>query len=104
MVSVLQVIVDFEVLVFLCFDLQVCCGIVQQVLAKWVVPTFFLNDLIPERLNNSQDKLLWRHLDDHMKSFSVSNVWHTRLPRAPKVDWLDVVWFPQYIPIHAFIL
>ncbi|GKC56750.1 hypothetical protein Tco_1084348 [Tanacetum coccineum] len=39
-----------------------------------------------------------------VKPFSVSMVWSTIRPMNVKVDWFEVVWFPFYIPCHAFNL
>ncbi|GAV91144.1 zf-RVT domain-containing protein [Cephalotus follicularis] len=34
------------------------------------------------------------------KTFSYKAVWHT----LPKVAWVDIVWFPYFIPKHSFCL
>ncbi|GJU56016.1 reverse transcriptase domain, reverse transcriptase zinc-binding domain protein [Tanacetum coccineum] len=39
-----------------------------------------------------------------VKSFSVNAVWQALRPRGDKIMWVDVAWFPNCIPRHAFNL
>ncbi|GKC93942.1 hypothetical protein Tco_1159384 [Tanacetum coccineum] len=50
------------------------------------------------------DKLEWRLRSGSTKPFAVSTVWQFIRPRDVKVTWVDVVWFPNCIPRHAFNL
>nr|GEU98542.1 hypothetical protein [Tanacetum cinerariifolium] len=50
------------------------------------------------------DELEWKSWNGMIKPFSVTSVWHSIRPRDVKVDWVDVVWFPNCIPRHAFKL
>nr|GEU70749.1 hypothetical protein [Tanacetum cinerariifolium] len=51
-----------------------------------------------------QDKLEWRIRLGLSKPFTVSTVWNSIRPRDVKVNWVDVVWYPNCIPRHAFNL
>ncbi|GKB69868.1 hypothetical protein Tco_0931280 [Tanacetum coccineum] len=52
----------------------------------------------------TQDKLEWKSWAGSFKPFAVNTVWHSIRPRDVKVDWVDVVWFSNCIPRHAFNL
>ncbi|GJZ84093.1 hypothetical protein Tco_0649432 [Tanacetum coccineum] len=52
----------------------------------------------------TQDKLEWMSWAGSFKPFGVNTVWHSIHPRDVKVDWVDVVWFYNCIPRHAFNL
>ncbi|CAI9779494.1 unnamed protein product [Fraxinus pennsylvanica] len=49
-----------------------------------------------------EDVLRW--VDDVHGVFSVRNAWESIRLRFPSVTWYHIVWFPKYIPRHAFIL
>jgi hypothetical protein len=36
--------------------------------------------------------------------YSCADTWNLLRDHSPKVSWLHVVWFPQAIPRHAFLL
>ncbi|GKB31315.1 CASP-like protein 4A3, partial [Tanacetum coccineum] len=63
-----------------------------------------LQELPCPSMNLDSDLLEWRNEDGVVKPFSVSMVWSSIRPRNIKVDWFAVVWFPYYIPRHAFNL
>ncbi|GJX60965.1 reverse transcriptase domain, reverse transcriptase zinc-binding domain protein [Tanacetum coccineum] len=52
----------------------------------------------------SIDTLEWRDNVGVVKPFSVNAVWQALRPREDKITWVDVVWFPNCIPRHAFKL
>nr|XP_043625584.1 uncharacterized protein LOC122597009 [Erigeron canadensis] len=55
-------------------------------------------------LQDRSDSLLWRdHLDRDM-NYSSTNVWDTIRHKGNVVTWVNLVWFPQCIPRHAFHL
>ncbi|XP_071740126.1 uncharacterized protein [Rutidosis leptorrhynchoides] len=56
-------------------------------------PDFARNDLI-----------CWRQYDGKLVDFSTKEAWESLRPRAPKVEWYYLVWFPQCIPCHSFIV
>ncbi|GJT71816.1 putative reverse transcriptase domain, reverse transcriptase zinc-binding domain protein [Tanacetum coccineum] len=43
---------------------------------------------------------IWRE----SSQISVAQAWQAIRPRAPEVEWFDVVWFSQCIPRHAFLV
>nr|GEU84747.1 hypothetical protein [Tanacetum cinerariifolium] len=51
-----------------------------------------------------QDKMEWRIRSGLSKPFTVSTVWNSIRPHDEKVNWVDVVWYPNCIPRHAFNL
>ncbi|XP_022015023.1 uncharacterized protein LOC110914540 [Helianthus annuus] len=52
---------------------------------------------------NKPDKLMWRH-GDNLFDFSSSRAWDSVRIQAGEVDWSRVVWFPQCIPRHVFLM
>ncbi|XP_022003164.1 uncharacterized protein LOC110900587 [Helianthus annuus] len=52
---------------------------------------------------NKPDKLRWRH-GDNLFEFSSSRAWESIRIQAGEVDWSRIVWFPQCIPRHAFLM
>ncbi|XP_071695055.1 uncharacterized protein [Rutidosis leptorrhynchoides] len=54
--------------------------------------------------SEGSDRLVWRSIDGTNHKCLVSHVWEAIRPRAVPVSWFKVVWFPQCIPKHAFIL
>ncbi|XP_022042294.1 uncharacterized protein LOC110944959 [Helianthus annuus] len=52
---------------------------------------------------NKPDKLMWRH-GDNLFDFSSSRAWDSVRYQAGEVDWSRIVWFPQCIPRHAFLM
>lgn len=50
------------------------------------------------------DRLVWRANDGSEGEFSASNVWEAVRERKNVVVWKDVVWYPQCIPRHAFLV
>ncbi|XP_021975493.1 uncharacterized protein LOC110870620 [Helianthus annuus] len=54
-------------------------------------------------LPNRTDKLMWRHGDNYFE-FSSSRAWESVRHQAEEVDWSRIVWFPQCIPRHAFLM
>ena len=55
-------------------------------------------------LNDTEDKLYWKDLDGKLLNVVVSHVWNAIHLRSNEVDWFDVVWFFQSIPLHAFLV
>ncbi|GJY18586.1 polypyrimidine tract-binding protein homolog 2 isoform X1 [Tanacetum coccineum] len=54
--------------------------------------------------SNSKDKLWWKDMEGNLLKFSVAQAWQAIRPRAPEVEWFDVVWFLQCISRHAFLV
>ncbi|XP_021994704.1 uncharacterized protein LOC110891319 [Helianthus annuus] len=52
---------------------------------------------------NTPDRLMWKDGND-LVEHSSSQVWHSIRRRAEEVDWVKLVWFPQCIPKHAFLM
>ena len=43
-------------------------------------------------------------MEGNLHTFSVAQAWNAIRPRAPEVDWFDVVWFSECIPHHVFLI
>lgn len=72
---------------------------------EWLDQFPQLSQIEAPRLNDdTEDSVHW--LSNKMKvvKFSISRVWKDLRETDVKVPWYDVVWFPQFIPRHAFIL
>ncbi|XP_022019087.1 uncharacterized protein LOC110919116 [Helianthus annuus] len=52
---------------------------------------------------NKLDHLYWKHGDELMEHSSFS-VWNSMRTSQQEVDWTTIVWFPQCIPRHAFLV
>ncbi|XP_071739661.1 uncharacterized protein [Rutidosis leptorrhynchoides] len=63
-----------------------------------------LHSVMLPSLNNNNDKLLWKDIDDNNHNWAVSHVWDSIRPQATCVPWFSVVWFSHCIPKHAFIM
>ncbi|GKD72578.1 RNA-directed DNA polymerase, eukaryota, reverse transcriptase zinc-binding domain protein, partial [Tanacetum coccineum] len=53
---------------------------------------------------HKQDSVMWLSNEQRVVKFSINKVWGDISSQENKVDWHDVVWFPNAIPRHAFIL
>ncbi|XP_071712691.1 uncharacterized protein [Rutidosis leptorrhynchoides] len=60
----------------------------------------FLNSLVYPNFTNGKDMLGWKGSDDRIHKCTVSQVWESIRPHAPKVPWFNLVWFPK----HAFVM
>ncbi|XP_021996282.1 uncharacterized protein LOC110893484 [Helianthus annuus] len=60
-----------------------------------------LDHLCPDQ--NKLDRLVWKD-GDNMLDHSSFTVWNTIRLREQEVDWAKIVWFPQCIPRHAFLV
>ncbi|XP_035835822.1 uncharacterized protein LOC118484041 [Helianthus annuus] len=49
------------------------------------------------------DSLVWRDLGGVEQSYSASAVWDTVRLHGNKVPWVEIVWFANCIPRHAFL-
>ncbi|XP_021979829.1 uncharacterized protein LOC110875945 [Helianthus annuus] len=52
---------------------------------------------------NKQDRLLWKD-GDKLIDYSSATVWDTIRVREQEINWVSIVWFPQCIPRHAFLV
>ncbi|GJU11150.1 hypothetical protein Tco_1133546 [Tanacetum coccineum] len=59
---------------------------------------------VPNLIVGYDDVRLWRYSQGNLKPFSVAYAWDSIRLRADVVDWYHLVWFPHYIPRHAFHL
>lgn len=51
-----------------------------------------------------KDSVLWKHGENEYRAcFSAARTWEQPRPKRDKVDWRNVVWFPQGISRCAFI-
>ncbi|KAJ0479479.1 putative RNA-directed DNA polymerase [Helianthus annuus] len=53
--------------------------------------------------HNKRDRLLWKD-GDNLMDHSSSTVWDSLRIREQEVNWVSIVWFPQCIPRHAFLV
>ncbi|XP_022030849.1 uncharacterized protein LOC110931779 [Helianthus annuus] len=51
----------------------------------------------------TRDQICWKE-GNKLLDFSSSNVWHSVRIREQEVNWVKIVWFPQCIPKHAFLM
>ncbi|XP_021996267.1 uncharacterized protein LOC110893468 [Helianthus annuus] len=52
---------------------------------------------------NKRDSLLWKD-GDTLRDHSSFTVWDSLRIREQEVNWVSIVWFPQCIPRHAFLV
>ncbi|XP_021979810.1 uncharacterized protein LOC110875926 [Helianthus annuus] len=63
-----------------------------------------LNQLVSIHLQpNTDDRICWIEGDD-LHDFSSSTVWQSLRSREQEIDWVNIVWFNQCIPRHAFLM
>ncbi|XP_021979847.1 uncharacterized protein LOC110875966 [Helianthus annuus] len=53
--------------------------------------------------HNKRDRLLWKD-GDNLLDHSSFTVWDSLRIREQEVNWVSIVWFPQCIPRHAFLV
>lgn len=53
---------------------------------------------------SKKDEVKWLHKMKSLVKFSVNKAWKDLRPQGEEVLWSKVVWFPNLIPKHAFIL
>nr|XP_043625583.1 uncharacterized protein LOC122597008 [Erigeron canadensis] len=74
----------------------------------WAWPTSwntFFPNLVPFPLvNGVTDRVFWKNRYGLLLQFSVSVAWEDLRQRSNEVSWHRLVWFPQYILKHSFIL
>ncbi|XP_035835763.1 uncharacterized protein LOC118484007 [Helianthus annuus] len=78
---------------------------------SWLWPRAWL-DLFPVLINiqppiiqaHVEDSFVWRHHDGVEFDHAASIVWDTLRARNDRVPWVDLVWFANCIPKHAFLL
>ncbi|GJZ69047.1 reverse transcriptase domain, reverse transcriptase zinc-binding domain protein [Tanacetum coccineum] len=55
-------------------------------------------------LQDQDEYIVWKDLHGNEHPFSVHVVWDVIRPRGIEVDWDPIVWFPNCIPRHAFLV
>nr|XP_043615898.1 uncharacterized protein LOC122587797 [Erigeron canadensis] len=72
---------------------------------NWTFPSAWDLAISPPLLqDNTLDVLKWETNDGRLEEFSVALAWDELRPHAPLVAWYHVVWYPQCIPKHSFLL
>ncbi|KAJ0879197.1 putative reverse transcriptase zinc-binding domain-containing protein [Helianthus annuus] len=78
---------------------------------EWVWPEAWftrfpgLIDLqVPELNANDHDRLVWCTNGGRKTEFSTSTTWDDLRHSHNEVQWASIVWFPQAIPRHSFLL
>ncbi|GJZ59819.1 RNA-directed DNA polymerase, eukaryota, reverse transcriptase zinc-binding domain protein [Tanacetum coccineum] len=59
---------------------------------------------VPILKNAVEHKLMWKNNNGEIMEFASGRVWKDIRCLNRKVQWWKVVWFPQNIPRHAFVL
>ncbi|GJR23457.1 RNA-directed DNA polymerase, eukaryota, reverse transcriptase zinc-binding domain protein [Tanacetum coccineum] len=73
--------------------------------AEWSTKFPRLNRIpMPNIQENEQDEVVWVTRNRKMVKYSTSNVWKDMCCNGNKVAWKSMVWFPQCIPRHSFVL
>ena len=71
----------------------------------WLVKYPMFGSLQPIVLHTNQsDKVVWKSIDMVQHPFSTSLVWDSIRTHYDEVPWVNMVWFSQCIPKHAFRL
>ena len=72
---------------------------------EWLVKFPVLNTIqVPILLNDAPDRVMWESNDGNRTEYATRIVWKDMGRSGNKVMWQDVVWFPQSIPRHSFVL
>ncbi|GJT75704.1 RNA-directed DNA polymerase, eukaryota, reverse transcriptase zinc-binding domain protein [Tanacetum coccineum] len=71
---------------------------------EWLVKYPWLKDLIEPILNNTPDKPIWVDNDRNARKFSTQTVCKDIRGNGDLVNWKDIVWHPNCIPKHTFIV
>ncbi|XP_071718965.1 uncharacterized protein [Rutidosis leptorrhynchoides] len=84
------------------------CDIVSQNGWRW--PSTWLgkypglSNIVPPTLSNASYCIRWRDYSGNLCHFLVGIVWNAIRTRADVIDWYLIVWFPQCIPRHSFLV
>ncbi|XP_021993761.1 uncharacterized protein LOC110890459 [Helianthus annuus] len=54
-------------------------------------------------IDHVEDKFCWK-LNDKLKDFSTTVVWQSLRTSEMEINWMNIVWFSQCIPKHAFLM
>ena len=72
---------------------------------EWSVQFPRLNNIQVPILNNGcMDKALWETNSGKRTEYATKVVWKDMSRNGSKVVWKDLVWFPQNIPKHSFVI
>ncbi|GKB15011.1 RNA-directed DNA polymerase, eukaryota, reverse transcriptase zinc-binding domain protein [Tanacetum coccineum] len=83
--------------------------IIQE--GRWVWPDEWNNDYevlrqiqVPVLNDDWKDKAVWINRLGKELKFNIGDVWRDLRCNNDKVEWYSMIWFPQAIPRHAFVL
>ncbi|GJZ26652.1 RNA-directed DNA polymerase, eukaryota, reverse transcriptase zinc-binding domain protein [Tanacetum coccineum] len=71
---------------------------------EWIVKVPWLANLQVPILSSDPDKAIWIDNNGNEKRFSTNTVWKDVRGENEKVKWYNLVWHPNGIPKHSFIL
>ena len=72
---------------------------------EWSVQFPRLNNIQVPTLNNGcMDKALWETNSGKRTEYATKVVWKDMSRNGSTVVWKDLVWFPQNIPRHSFVI
>ncbi|GKD44979.1 RNA-directed DNA polymerase, eukaryota, reverse transcriptase zinc-binding domain protein, partial [Tanacetum coccineum] len=72
--------------------------------ADWFVKYPWISNMKTPILNNCPDKAVWVDSNGIERRFSTNTVWKDVRSTSAKVSWHNLVWHPNCIPKHTFIL
>ncbi|GJT90625.1 RNA-directed DNA polymerase, eukaryota, reverse transcriptase zinc-binding domain protein [Tanacetum coccineum] len=62
------------------------------------------NVQIPIFHSDSDDKAVWITNNGDVRKFEMKTVWNDLCNEGVDVEWYSMVWFPQLVPRHAFVM
>ncbi|XP_076941343.1 uncharacterized protein LOC143610868 [Bidens hawaiensis] len=81
-------------------------NLVEEGFWRWPVEwnSIFHSVQFPSIQNHKDDEVWIKDLNGKFVQFSVKDIWHAFRTKDRKVTWCNVVWYPNCIPKHAFLL
>ncbi|GJW30603.1 hypothetical protein Tco_0047478 [Tanacetum coccineum] len=72
---------------------------------EWMSRFHVLNNVqIPILVDDKFDEVVWETRAARFTKYATRIVWNDMYCNEPKVSWKDMIWFPQCIPSHSFVL
>ncbi|GJZ36395.1 uncharacterized WD repeat-containing protein-like protein isoform X1, partial [Tanacetum coccineum] len=71
---------------------------------QWFIKYPWIVNIQVPILSNHQDKAIWVDNNGREKRFTTNIVWKDVRVSSGKVSWCDLIWHPNCIPKHTFIL
>ncbi|GKE43345.1 reverse transcriptase zinc-binding domain-containing protein [Tanacetum coccineum] len=72
---------------------------------EWFDRFLVLNQIpIPLLIEESKDDAVWETRTGRSIKYATRIVWKDMCHEGLKVEWRDMIWFPQCIPRHSFVV